>query len=150
MRQWLLMSWVWLATGVMAGLITLTLPAKPVIATLPPPATASAAKPGCQWGIIKDVNNCGSWTVISCTLLKKAPGGPGTPDGQQCEICRIWQFQIQGIQRVEKRWYDCDGDNQADCQIWWGWAQLKGCRRGSSTASVNPLAAEDVECMCEQ
>ncbi len=28
MRQWLLMSWVWLATGVMAGLVILTFPAK--------------------------------------------------------------------------------------------------------------------------
>ncbi|MEZ8218271.1 hypothetical protein B0813_001808 [Candidatus Fervidibacteria bacterium JGI MDM2 SSWTFF-3-K9] len=144
MRQWLLMSWVWLATGVMVGLIVLTLPAKPVIATLPPLVTESAAKPGCRWGIIRDVNNCGSWTIIICRKLPNTAPGPG--DGQQCEICRIWQFQIQGIQRVQKQWYDCNGDNHADCEIWLGWAQLKGCQ--TVTESVNPLAAENEECLC--
>ena len=147
-RQWLLMSWVWLATGVMAGLVILTFPAKSVIASPLSPSTASVGKPGCQWGIINDVNNCGSWTVVSCTLLSTAPGGPGTPEGQQCEICRIWQFQIQGLQKVEKRWYDCNGDGHADCEIWWGGAQLKGCRTGSSSTSLNPLAYEDLECAC--
>jgi len=144
-RQWLLMSWVWLATGVMVWLIVLTLPAKPVIATLPPLATASAAKPGCRWGIINDVNNCGSWTIITCDLLNTAPG-PG--DGKQCEICRIWQIQIQGIQRVQKQWYDCTNDGQADCEIWWGWVQLKGCQTGAGAESVNPFAAENEECLC--
>jgi len=91
MRRWLLMSWVWTVTMGLTGLIVLTHPVKPVVAS-PPLLMSAANKPGCRVGIIKDVNNCGSWTVILCDLLNTAPG-PGT--SQQCKICKILQVQIQ-------------------------------------------------------
>jgi len=143
MRQWLLISWVLIATGVMAGLVILTFPAKPLVAS--PPPTVSVAKPGCYFGITRDVNNCGVWTIFFCNLLNSAPA-PG--HGQQCEICRIWQIQIQGRQVELKLWYDCTYDNHPDCEIWWAEFQLKGCRFGGTTSVPDPLAAESVECMC--
>jgi hypothetical protein len=156
MRQWLLMSWVWLATGVMAGLITLTLPAKPVIATLPPPATASAAKPPCIWGITNDVNRCGS--VAGCVKLPRNDP-PGPRNCQQCVICTVTirgtTFQIQGHQIEWKEWYDCNNDNIADCEIWRGRWRLKSvqCVPAGSSQSLNffrSLTAEEVECICPE
>jgi len=147
MRQCLLMSWILIMTGVMAGLVILTLPDKPVVAS---PITVSRAKFPCDRGIIRDVNNCGGQVIHHCKLLQTGPGGPGIhPNhGRQCEICRIWQIQIQGYQHSEKRWYDCNNDNVADCEIWWAWWQLKGCNIGGTTSLPDPFAIEATECLC--
>ncbi len=143
MRQWLLMSWVLIATGVMAGLVILTFPAKPLVAS-PPPVNVSVAKPGCIVGITNDVNNCGVHALF-CDLLNWAPG---PSHGLQCEICRIWQLQFQGRQVELKLWLDCTGDKHPDCEIWLASFQPKSCRFGGTTSVPDPLAAESVECMC--
>jgi len=157
MRQWLLMSWVWLATGVMAGLVILTLPAKPLLASLPPPVTASAAKPPCILGITNDVNKCGS--VSGCQELPPKKGQihpPGPRNCQQCVICtftiRGTTFQVQGHQIEWKEWYDCNDDNIADCEIWQGRWRFKSiqCVPVGSSQSLTPMTAEEAECICPE
>lgn len=162
MRQWLLMSWAWLTTGVMAGLVILTLPAKPLLASLPPPVIASAAKPPCIWGITNDVNKCG-WSVLwwlgsRCQKLQPRNGQmdpPGPNNCQQCVVCtftiRGTTFQIQGHQIEWKEWYDCNNDNTADCEIWKGEWRPKSiqCVAGSSQ-SLTSMTAEEVQCICPE
>jgi hypothetical protein len=148
MLQWLLMSWVCITTGIMVVLIILTLPSKSAIASAP---SISVAKLRCDFGIYRDVNNCGMWGIF-CDLISTAPGGGNVhPNhGGQCEICRIWQIQIQGLQRSEKWWFDCNGDGIADCEYWVVWAQLKGCSTGTTNSlSPDPFAVEEMECACE-
>jgi hypothetical protein len=62
MRQWLLMSWVCITTGIMVVLIILTLPSKSAIASAP---SISVAKLRCDFGIYRDVNNCGMWGIFA-------------------------------------------------------------------------------------
>jgi len=157
MRQWLLISWAWLATGVMAGLVILTLPAKPLLASLPPPVTASAAKPPCIWGITNDVNKCGS--VSGCKELTPQSGQihpPGPRNCQQCVICTVTirgtTFQVQGHQIEWKEWYDCNNDNIADCEIWRGQWRFKSiqCVPAGSSQSPSTMTAEVAECICPE
>lgn len=151
MRQWLLIAWIWLTTGIMVGFVLLTFPTEFVTASPSPMVAVAPAKPRCMLGIVKDVNNCGVWTRWACRFINSVPGGTGTGNGQQCEIRRIWQLQIQGRQRVDKERYDCNGDGQADCEIWWGWFQLKGCYFGPSGNStlLDPFSSTTAEeCVC--
>lgn len=164
MRQWLLIAWSWLMTGVMAGFVISTFPTKPVTAS-PSPITVATSKPRCYFGLVNDVNNCGAtleWMfdpLSPCQKRGSAPLDPSTQppgsvprNGEQCEICRIWQLQLQGRQVVWKTWYDCNGDGIADCEVWWGEPVPKGCftATGLSTGSVlDPFSTTTPEeCAC--
>jgi len=158
MLRWLLMSWVWTVTMGLIGLIVLTHPLKPVVASPPPPITVTQSKPMCFRGVVADINNCGTSTIYSCKKISSAPGAPGT--GNQCLICSFVSprisFVIQGVTEVEKRWYDCNGDNHADCEIWWQDYKYKKCiititlsTSATSLSSVEPFASE-TECICPE
>jgi len=162
MRQWLLIAWSWLMTGVMAGFVISTFPTKPVTAS-PSPITVATSKPRCYFGLVNDVNNCGATLLWMkrppCKELNSAPLDPLTQppgsvprNGEQCEICRILQLQVQGRQVVWKTWYDCNKDGKPDGEVWWGKFALKGCfmSKGPSTGSVlDPFSTTPPEeCAC--
>ncbi len=120
-RDFLFTTWVWALTSMMVGLVVLTNP----IGSSPPAPGGAGSKPGCVlFGITNDVNNCGVLTPFVCRDMTPNPP-PGPRNGQQCVWCRLGQWQIQGRQIEVKKWYDCNGDGIADCEIWWGWALPK-------------------------
>lgn len=135
-------AWVGLTTTCMVAL---------VISTLPPGTTddtnltVSQAKPGCLFGITNDVNNCGLWAYWACASIGNPQ--PTTRNGRQCELCKIWQFQVQGRQTEIKEWRDCNNDGVADCEFWVAWAWPKCVSTG--TTSVSDILSEGTECpMC--
>jgi len=151
MRRWLLMSWVWTVTMGLIGLIVLTHPLKPAIASPSPMATAGI--PGCKLFMVTDVSNCGGWlkVVANCKAINSAPGAGNST---QCVMCQLGQLVIYGVQKVLKVWYDCNGDGVADCLLIWEWALPKGCQSapggsGGSGGSygLEPFA-EETECAC--
>ncbi len=136
-RDFLFTTWVWTLTSMMVGLVVLTNP----IRSSPPAPGGVVAKPGCMFGITNDVNNCGVLTPFVCQDMTPNPP-PGPRNGQQCVLCRLGPLQIQGQQIEVKKWYDCNGDRTADCEIWLGWAIPKCLIIVTSASIACPVCPE--------
>ncbi len=121
MRQYL--STLWGVVGTLASLI-LAVVFTQVATSTPAPPTSGLY--GCVIGITNDVNGCGVSGFLSCDRIGSDQPAPSIPSrnipghGEQCIMCQIWQIVIRGQQHF-KTWRDCNNDNVADCEYWYGW-----------------------------
>ncbi len=120
MRQYVATIWVVVSTLILLNLTVNVFPYGSQLSALQSPSALTAlSKPGCRLGITEDVNNCGIWAFFTCSSIGTDQPTPG--HNQQCELCKVWQIQVQAQQKHIKTWRDRNGDGVADCEFWYAW-----------------------------
>lgn len=134
MQQYVATIWVVVSTMILLSLTVNVFPYGGQLSALQTPSTSTAAssKPGCMFGITNDVNGCGISGFFTCASIGTDQPAPG--HNQQCELCRVWQIQVQAQQKHIKTWRDCNGDGVADCEYWYAWPFPKCIQTGDEIA----------------